>query len=160
MKRFHSSDALSIPILVAALISGPGDAIGGDVTSNSGKVSAVFTRTTDTFTLSNPNLAIPFDVKKTSTLIIHVSLRGVANSEREYGVNCSGSTVTCEPFAGLELFHTGMRNNLSFTTVARNVPQGTGVVNLHVFSECAVACSGTEQLTVETLTAVVKASDQ
>ncbi|TCK32754.1 hypothetical protein B0G84_8625 [Paraburkholderia sp. BL8N3] len=62
MKRFDTSAAVSISILVAALISGAGDAIGGDVTSNSGKISAVFTRTTDTFSLSNPNFAIPFAV--------------------------------------------------------------------------------------------------
>ncbi|MFM0005102.1 hypothetical protein PQR57_29335 [Paraburkholderia dipogonis] len=140
MKRFHSSDALSIPIVVAALSLGAGNAIGGDVTSNSGNISAVFTRTTDVpvtmFAGSVLNFPVPFDVKKTSTLIIHVSLRGVANSEREYGVNCSGSTVTCEPFGSSELFHAGSRDQLSFTTVARNVPKGTGTVNLLVGANC------------------------
>lgn len=162
MRRFRLLCVLVAAFAVAVV--GVGTAVGADVTSNAGTVSEVFTRTTDTpFTLSaftGVNFPVPFDVKHTSTLIISVSLRGVANSEREWGVNCSGSTVTCEPFAGVEFFHPGRRNTLSFTVVARDVPKGPGTVNLFIFAECALACAGTEELTVETLAAVVEAAKQ
>ena len=158
----HASRIFSATVIAIALASWP--AVGADVTSNAGPVSDVYTRTTDVpFTVPASggfNFPVAFDLKHRSTLIINVSLRGVANSDREWGINCSGSTVTCEPFAGLEEFSAGSRNMLSFTVVARNVPKGPGTVNLFVFANCNTACSGSEALNVETLVAVVAAARQ
>jgi hypothetical protein len=128
-----------------------------------GEVSQVFTHYIDTPVTvrasSGLNFPIPFDVKQKSTLIISVSLQGIAFSEREWGINCSGSTVTCEPFSFVEHFSPDKRHVLSFTVVAREVPEGPGTVNLFVFAECAVACNGTEELTVQKLIAVIEAAE-
>jgi hypothetical protein len=156
-----------IRILVASLVvavAGIGASVGADVTSQAGPIVHVFTRTTDIpFTVNatgGMSFPVPFNLQRTNTLIISVSMRGVANSERGWGINCSGSTVTCEPFAGVEHFHAARRGTLSFTVVARNVPPGPGTVNLFVFADCTVACAGTEELTVETLAAVVEVAFQ
>src|SRR5258706_9933771 len=132
MRRFNLVRTL-VAILVLA-VAGIGTSVGGDVTSQAGPIVQVFTRTTDIpFTLGAAgglNFPVPFNLQRKSMLIISVSMRGIANSERGWGINCSGSTVTCEPFAGVERFHAGSRSMLSFTVVARNVPPGPGTVNL------------------------------
>ena len=123
MRRFNL-----ITILVATLVAvaGIGTSVGADVTSQAGPIIQVFTRTTDipfiVPAFGGVSFPVPFNLQRTSTLIISVSMRAVANSEREWGINCSGSTVNCEPFAGVEHFHVGKRGMLSFTVVARNVP--------------------------------------
>jgi hypothetical protein len=160
MRRFNLIRTLVASLVVA--VAGIGTSAGADVTSQAGPIIQVFTRTTDIpFILSASgglNFPVPFNLQRTSTLIISVSMRGVANSEREWGINCSGSTVTCEPFAGVERFQAGSRSMLSFTMVARNVPPGPGTVNLFVFANCTIACAGSEELTIETLAGVVEAA--
>jgi len=148
-----------VPVILVAVFTTA--SVGGCI--GSGKVAQIFTDYTDkpvTVRASGGlNFSVPFDVTQRSTLIINVSLQGVASSEREWGVNCSGSTVTCEPFSFVKHFSPDKRDVLSFTMVARDVPQGQGTVNLFVFAECAVACSGAEELIVQKLTAVIETAE-
>jgi len=150
-----------VPVILVAVFAAP--VIGGCI--GSGKVAQVFADYTDkpvTVRASGGlNFSVPFDLIQRSALIINVSLQGIASSEREWGVNCSGSTVTCQPFSFVMHFSPDKRDVLSFTVVARDVPEGPGTLNLFVFAECAVACSGTEELIVQKLIAVIQtANDQ
>lgn len=81
-------------------------------------------------------------------------------------------SVHCEPFAGETLFPSagalytetwsGKQTTLSFTMFARNVPPGSGTVNLRLSASCSLACTGPpyDALSVKTLTAVVQAIEQ
>jgi hypothetical protein len=165
MRIVKSSTNLAAVVLVT-LAASVVTALAVDLTSSAGSVKRVFTRTSDTAVVvpafSALNVPVPIDLKHKSTLVITATFTGIANSERSWGMNCSGSSggIACHPFSASGYFHPSARDSLTFTSVVRDVPKGTGTVNIFLFANCTVACSGTEQMTVESVAVVVAAAKQ
>jgi hypothetical protein len=141
-------------------------ALAVDITSSAQGVKEVFTRTSDTSVVvpasGQLNLPVPLNLHDTSTLIIKASFTGIANSERSYTMNCliSPSGIPCHPFSATGHFHPGARDTHTFTTVVRNVPRGSGTLELGLVGDCSIACGATEEITVENSAVVVEAAKE